>query len=85
MMDAKDFIELVIKHGWPVIIALAAYRIVNLVFDWLSQAEHVGMLKVLFNRRRQHLEKCWRFPIYREKCETWLPQCQDRCHPYQKL
>lgn len=56
-MDPKDFIELIIKHGWPVVIALAAYRIVNLVFDWLSQAEPVGMLKGLFNRRRQRLEK----------------------------
>jgi hypothetical protein len=66
-MDAKDFIELVIKHGWPVIIALAAYRIVNLVFDWLSQAEHVGMLKVLFNRRRQQLEKMLALPYLSRK------------------
>ncbi|MEN4704477.1 hypothetical protein [Pantoea agglomerans] len=66
-MDAKDFIELVIKHGWPVVIALAAYRIVNLVFDWISQTEPVGLLKVLFNRRRQHLEKMLSLPYLSRK------------------
>lgn len=49
-MDAKDFTGLVIMYDWPVVIALVAYRIVRLVFDWLSQAELVGLLKVLFNR-----------------------------------
>jgi len=67
VMDAKDFIELVIKHGWPVVIALAAYRIVNLVFDWISQAEPMGMLKGLFNRRRQHLEKMLSLPYLSRK------------------
>lgn len=57
MINAKDFIELVIQHGWPVVIALAGYRIANLFFDWIGQTEPSGMLKAILNRRRQQLEK----------------------------
>ncbi len=61
-MDAKDFAELVIRHGWPVVFAVVGYRLLNLIFDWLSRVEPSGMFRALFNRRRQHLEKMLTLP-----------------------
>lgn len=57
MTGAKDFIELFLQKGWPVVVAFVLYRIINLVFDWLSRYEAAGLFKAFFNRRRQHLEK----------------------------
>jgi hypothetical protein len=62
MIDAKDFVELVLQHGWPVVIALAVYRVVNLFFDWLSQRETAGKLMGIFNLRRRSLEKMLALP-----------------------
>lgn len=57
MTGAKDFIELFLRQGSPVLVAFVLYRIINLVFDWLSRYEAAGLFRALFNRRRQHLEK----------------------------
>ncbi|PVY80213.1 hypothetical protein [Pantoea ananatis] len=57
MTEAKGFIELFLSHGWPVLIAFVSYHTVNMVFGWLGRSEPAGLLKALFNRRRQHLEK----------------------------
>lgn len=57
MTGAKDFIELFLRQGSPVVVAFVLYRIINLVFDWLSRYEAAGLFRALFNRRRQHLEK----------------------------
>lgn len=57
MTEAKDFIDLFLSHGWPVVIAFVWYHAVNMVFGWLGRSEPAGLFRALFNRRRQHLEK----------------------------
>lgn len=55
--EAKDFTELFLSHGWPVVIAFVTYHAVNMIFGWLGRTEPAGLFRAIFNRRRQHLEK----------------------------
>lgn len=57
MIDAKEFIELMLRHGWPVIVALFVYRAINLIFDWLGQSVPTDKLRGILNRRRRLLEQ----------------------------